>query len=266
MKSLLVLCIVSVSSLAALSMGCAAPVSSASSSDEAASAGSVTASALVGSYYNDPGDSNQLPFWSYTFNADGTYSARGGCRQDTPTPEHCFAISGQTGTWQLEKSGSSTKLVLTSDFGDDPEVLFVTLRNDKLTLASSAHGKKSVFTLQVEAQPIDKDSLVGQYSEKSGSVTRFWGLTLNDDGTFDANGGCRPPGPTGAQCFALWHEHGTWTLQKSGPQLGAPGGAEQIVLTGDLGGDPDTYFISVGGDSIELSQTFRGKAAVFARQ
>src|SRR4029077_16306940 len=43
-------------------------------------------------------------FYSYTFADDGTYTARGGCRQDSPGI-HCNAISVGSGKWTLGQSG-----------------------------------------------------------------------------------------------------------------------------------------------------------------
>jgi hypothetical protein len=91
----------------------------------------------------------------------------------------------------------------------------------------------------------------------------FYAFQFSSDGTYNARGGCRP-GPTGPHCFAIVAAHGTWSTHKSGPQLGAPGGAAELVLT-DQFGQVTTYFYSIDQDTLSLSTVFRGDASIFTK-
>jgi hypothetical protein len=108
-------------------------------------------------------------------------------------------------------------------------------------------------------------SPVGSWSNQDGDpdTLLFYAFQFKSDGTYSAMGGCRP-GPTGPHCFAIVHGEGTWVTQKSGPQLGAPGGAAQLVLT-DQFNQTNTYFYSIDGDQLSLSTIFRGEASVFTK-
>lgn len=93
--------------------------------------------------------------------------------------------------------------------------------------------------------------------------TRFNSLTMKADHTFTATGGCRQD-TTGPHCFAITSITGKWKTAKSGPQLGSPGGAAQLVFTDSLD-QVDTFFYSLTNDQLSLSQTFRGTASHFDR-
>ena len=92
----------------------------------------------------------------------------------------------------------------------------------------------------------------------------FYTITFDADGTYDATGGCRP-NPNGPSCFAITHATGTWTVVKSGPQLGAPGGADELELVDSFGQKSD-YFFSVEANQLLLSTVYAGKQSVFTQQ
>jgi hypothetical protein len=95
------------------------------------------------------------------------------------------------------------------------------------------------------------------------NVTPYNTIVLSTNHTFTAEGGCRQDGP-GAHCFAITHFSGHWKTLKSGPQLGAPGGADQIQFT-DSFGNVNTFFYSLANDQLVLTETFKGKASTFDR-
>jgi hypothetical protein len=112
----------------------------------------------------------------------------------------------------------------------------------------------------------DKAKLVGTFENdpKDADDLLFWSFTFKTDGSYSARGGCRPGGE-GAHCFAIIAQNGTWALAKSGPQLGAPLGAEQLVLTPDFG-DEARYFYSIDNGTLSLSEVMRGQQSVFTKQ
>lgn len=94
-------------------------------------------------------------FYSYTFAADGTYTSRGGCRQDTPGI-HCNAISVGSGKWTLGKSGpqlgapaGAAEITLVDSF-NQKETYFYTVADKKLTLSATVGfgAKPSTFAKQ----------------------------------------------------------------------------------------------------------------------
>jgi hypothetical protein len=84
--------------------------------------------------------------------------------------------------------------------------------------------------------------------------SNFYSYTFAADGTFTSRGGCRQDTP-GIHCNAISAGSGKWTLDKSGPQLGAPGGASEITLV-DSFDQKQTYFYTVTGKKLTLSATF----------
>jgi hypothetical protein len=108
--------------------------------------------------------------------------------------------------------------------------------------------------------------IVGTWKEDANGANLFYSYTFNANGTYDATGGCNPdPAPGEARCFAITRASGKWTIMKSGPQLGAPGGVPELVLT-DTFNQKDTYFYSVDAKTLSLSTVFRGQASTFQKQ
>jgi hypothetical protein len=79
----------------------------------------------------------------------------------------------------------------------------------------------------------------------------FYAFTFNSDGSYSAQGGCPQNGP-GPHCFAITGSQGTWKTALSGPQLGDPQGAEQIVMD-DQFGQETTYFYTLSSTGKTLS-------------
>ncbi len=94
----------------------------------------------------------------------------------------------------------------------------------------------------------------------------FYAFTFSSDGTYNATGGCRP-NPTGPSCFAITKAQGKWSVVKSGPQLGDPAGADELVLV-DQFNQKSSYFFTVDGNKLRLSTTFGvgAKQSVFTKQ
>jgi len=114
----------------------------------------------------------------------------------------------------------------------------------------SSAGKALIATWT--SGPKDEDDLL------------YYSFTFDSDGTFHATGGCKP-NPSGPSCFAITSASGTYSVTRSGPQLGSPAGADEIVLT-DSFKQKTTYFFGVDGDKLKLSTVFDGKQSVFEKQ
>ncbi len=102
---------------------------------------------------------------------------------------------------------------------------------------------------------------VGSWEAESDSTLLYYSYTFESNGTYSARGGCKPD-PSGPHCFAITSQTGTWKTQKSGPQLGDPAGAQELVLK-DSFDQTTTYFYSMENDVLSLSETFRGKVSKF---
>ena len=100
---------------------------------------------------------------------------------------------------------------------------------------------------------------VGTWNAESKSTLPFYAYTFESNGTYSARGGCKP-NPKGPSCFAITSSSGSWKVQKSGPQLGDPAGAEELALK-DSFNQTDTYFYTMTNDVLSLSTTYRGKAS-----
>lgn len=104
-------------------------------------------------------------------------------------------------------------------------------------------------------------ALVGTW-ESSGTDELLWySFTFKSSGTYSATGGCKP-NPKGPSCFAISESSGKWKVQKSGPQLGDPAGASEIVLT-DSFDQTTTYFYSEKSDVLSLTETYDGTVSKF---
>jgi hypothetical protein len=102
---------------------------------------------------------------------------------------------------------------------------------------------------------------VGTWEAEKDSTLLFYSYSFKSDGTYTAQGGCKP-NPSGPSCFAITRASGTWKTQKSGPQLGDPAGAQELVLK-DSFDQVDTYFYTMTNDVLSLSETYRGKVSKF---
>ena len=114
---------------------------------------------------------------------------------------------------------------------------------------------------------VDFDKIVGTFTNPTGKEDDllFFTFQFDADGTYKATGGCRPNPNGGPSCFAITQASGTWSIQKSGPQLGAPGGASEIVLV-DSFKQKTTLFYKLDGKKLLLSETFNGKQSEFEKQ
>jgi hypothetical protein len=135
-----------------------------------------------------------------------------------------------------------------------------------ITTAGCAQSHVAGAAPEGRCVSVDFDKLVGTYANPQGKEDdlTFFGLTLNADGTFKDNGGCRP-NPDGPSCFAITQATGTWSIDTSGPQLGAPQGAAEIILV-DSFKQKTTLFYTIDGKTLNLSTTFGGKPSVFEKQ
>jgi hypothetical protein len=113
---------------------------------------------------------------------------------------------------------------------------------------------------------VDVKKFVGTFTNPEGTEndTRFFSYGFAADGTYKATGGCRP-NPNGPSCFAITGATGTWSIDKSGPQLGAPGGLPELVLV-DSFNQKDTFFYSFDGNKLSLKTTVNGKESIFVKQ
>jgi hypothetical protein len=101
---------------------------------------------------------------------------------------------------------------------------------------------------------------VGTWNTKGTNDTLFNAYTFKSDGTYSAVGGCDQH--AAIHCFAITTQSGHWKVQKSGPQLGAPAGASEVVLT-DSFNQKDTYFFTMKNDVLELRTAIIGQASSF---
>ena len=264
MKSLVAAGLLTVSAILCCGLtGCAADTSSASGEDPGVVEGDVKASTLAGTYVNPASENDDLAFYALTLNADHTYTAQGGCRQDGPGV-HCFAMTSFHGTWTTKKSGpqlgapgGAQELVLTDSFAQKSSY-FYALSGGTLSLSTTYRGAASLFEKTTVAPVASVPD--GTYTDDGADALPFYTVTFDSDHTFKAQGGCRQT--TGVHCGAISVMSGTWSTQKSGPQLGAPGGAAELVLI-DSFDQKSTYFFTLSGKSLSLSSTYRGTASVF---
>jgi hypothetical protein len=110
-------------------------------------------------------------------------------------------------------------------------------------------------------------SPVGSWDEQvNDALVPFYAIDLKKNGTFQWTGGCRPDATS--HCMAISRATGTWTTKKSGPELGAPGGAPELVLTDEFN-QVTTYFYSVSpgreGQELCLSIVYNGQLSVFTK-
>jgi hypothetical protein len=136
-----------------------------------------------------------------------------------------------------------------------------------LAVAAFACGGTDAGTTGDEADIKSASTkIVGTWKEDANGANLFYSYTFNANGTYDATGGCRQDLALGeAHCFAITHASGKWAIAKCGPQLGAPGGVPELVLTDSLD-QKDTYFYSIDSKTLSLSTVFRGQSSTFQKQ
>jgi hypothetical protein len=110
---------------------------------------------------------------------------------------------------------------------------------------------------------VSSSKLVGTWVDNGADALLYYSFTFHSDHTYAAMGGCNPN--AGLTCFAITESQGTWTLDKSGPELGAPAGADQLVLDDQLGNET-AYFYSLSGETLSLSTTLVGSPSNFVKQ
>jgi hypothetical protein len=108
-----------------------------------------------------------------------------------------------------------------------------------------------------------KSAFAGNWNVKGKNDTSFHTYAFKTDGTYTATGGCdQSPAAGAAHCGAILTQQGTWKVAKSGPELGAPTGAAQLVLT-DSFDQKDAFFYTMKDDNLSLSTVYRGQASTF---
>jgi hypothetical protein len=255
----------------ALATGCASGGNS--SDDTGGAAADLSAAASLSGTYDADG-ANDLAENSLTFNSDHTYVAMGGCPTSGDGP-HCFAITRETGKWKTAKSGpqlgapgGAAQLLLTSDLDGSTKTFFFKLTSDgkDLTLSTVFNGTANHFTKDDGPSNTTsaKDSLVGSWADDADQIAvGFRTLELDGDSTFNAQGGC-----TAKQgCDVITHQEGTWKLAMSGPQLGAPAGAQELVLTDSFGQTTTLFFkLDSSGKQLSLGKSLVGNQDHFTKK
>ncbi len=140
----------------------------------------------------------------------------------------------------------------------------------EITTVGCASSRVAGAPPQGRCVSVDVSALQGSWLEDLSSPalegSNFYSYTFAEDGTYTARGGCRQDTP-GIHCNAISTSSGTWTLGKSGPELGAPGGAPQITLV-DSFNQKDTFFYTVASKKLTLSATYGvgSKPSTFTKQ
>ena len=104
--------------------------------------------------------------------------------------------------------------------------------------------------------------LAGAYKVNGANATPYASITLKADHTFAAQGGCTPTAGAIVTCHAIISYSGSWKIARSGPELGAPGGAPQLVLT-DAGDNAHAFFYALKSDHLSLSTSIVGSGTSF---
>jgi hypothetical protein len=114
---------------------------------------------------------------------------------------------------------------------------------------------------------VDVAKLVGTFSnpESEHDDLAFFTITFGADGSYDAVGGCRATSSHGAICGAILKQTGTWSIEKSGPELGAPLGAPEIVLV-DSFKQKQVLFYTLAGTKLSLKTALVGDASQFVKE
>jgi hypothetical protein len=263
---------------------------------ESGAASAPDGSALVGSY-KATSLTTSTPFVSLTLNSDGSYVAghlcggNGECKAILPADHGTWAVT--TSGPQLGAPGGASQLTLTSSSIYGVEAFFYTVSNDgDLLLSTVFEGSSFDYAPAAPAASGDDagassgddasvsvgedggtsstddggsidSSIVGSFTDSSpDSSTPFVSLTLNADGSYSAAHLCGGNG----ECNALLPaDTGTWSTRTSGPQLGAPAGAAQLVLesTVSLYGEEDFFYSVDGSGDLLLSSVFNGTAITY---
>ena len=104
--------------------------------------------------------------------------------------------------------------------------------------------------------------LAGACRVNGANATPYASITLKADHSFAAQGGCTPTAGAIVTCHAVIEYSGTWKIAKSGPELGAPAGAPQLVLT-DVGDNVHIFFYAMKSDHLSLSTSLIGSGTSF---
>jgi hypothetical protein len=114
---------------------------------------------------------------------------------------------------------------------------------------------------------VDVKKLVGTFTNPQDAEDdlSFFAIAFSADGSYDATGGCRGNPSGGPSCGAIMKQTGTWSIQTSGPQLGAPLGAPELVLV-DSFNQKQTLFYTLNGSKLTLKTTLVGNGSLFVKQ
>jgi hypothetical protein len=106
----------------------------------------VDPSVLSGTYVVTGADT--IPFYSFTFDGRGGYTARGGCRPKSGI--QCFAILASAGTYTLsgDYQTAPDATIDLLDTAGKRTTYYCSLEGDKLSLSVERGGPPSVFTKQ----------------------------------------------------------------------------------------------------------------------
>jgi hypothetical protein len=145
------------------------------------------------------------------------------------------------------------------------KIFFASLAVVSIAVATGCSGAPESDNAQSDSTTEDLTAKLSNTYTINGTtdLTPFNTIVLASNHTFTAEGGCRQDGP-GPHCFAITHFTGHWKTMKSGPQLGAPGGADQIEFTDSLG-NVNKYFYALANDQLTLTETYNGKVTTFDR-
>jgi hypothetical protein len=124
--------------------------------------------------------------------------------------------------------------------------------HDRSAPAPSSGNEQDVSATTLQSQLVGTWNIGGDAPNDA----PFSSFTLSADSTFQATRACVST-PGAATCHSITFTKGTWTLQKSGPQLGAPAGAQQIKLTDSFNQD-SVFFLSLSGGTLTLSESLIG--------
>ena len=269
--------IFSTAAMLATATGCGSADHSGSNSG-ADTEGSSLQQQLVGTWTDAGYGSDGAPFQVITLGNDGTYSWTAPCVSQGAA--NCNSIATSQGTWALGMSGpqlgapaGAEQLQLTDQFNQETNY-FVSYSSGSMTLSTAIGPSAASFVFGSSSSSsgssgsssgggtsVDQQ-LVGTWTDSSygSDGAPFQVITLGGDGSFSWTAPCVSQGA--ANCQSIATDQGTWTVGTSGPQLGAPAGAQQLQLVDQFNQEAD-YFLSVSSGSITLSTVFGPSANGF---
>jgi hypothetical protein len=139
-------------------------------------------------------------------------------------------------------------------------VFFLSLSVASLVALSGCSGAPGEGASSTAEQHLSESSLrsqvVGDWLESGSDPNApFDSLTLSDDGTYQGAKNCVSNGAF--KCQSITHKSGTWIIDRTGPQLGAPLGALEIVFT-DRFGKVEPLLIVLKDDTLALRTSIVG--------